>query len=107
MEVEARATEQREAKATEQKEARETDQRETEADAESEMEKEAFTGLEKRAVEDDAYEEECTVMERELFFDEKPLYDVFFSLVLGRCQDVVISIRGEATHVWLERCVES
>lgn len=98
MEVEARATEQREAKATEQKEARETDQRETEADAESEMEKEAFTGLEKRAVEDDAYEEECTVMERELFFDEKPLYDVFFSLVLGRCQDVVISIRGEATH---------
>ena len=42
----------------------------------------------------------------ELFFDEKPLYDVFFSLVLGRCQDVVISIRGEATHVWLERCVE-
>ena len=99
MEVEASATEQKEVEA-------DTTQKETKSDAESEMEKEAFTGLEKRAVEDDAYEEECTVMERELFFDEKPLYDVFFSLVLGRCQDVVISIRGEATHVWLERCVE-
>lgn len=82
-------------------------QKEAKADAEAEMEEEAFTGLEKRAVEEDAYEEECTVMERELFFDEKPLYDVFFSLVLGRCQDVVISIRGEATHVWLVLCVES
>ena len=64
-----------------------------------EEEKKAFSGLKKRVVKDDEFDEENTVVERELFFDEKPLYDVFFSLVLGRCQDIVISIRGEATHV--------
>ena len=64
-----------------------------------EEEEKAFAGLKKRVVEDEAFEEENTVVERELFFDEKPLYDVFFTLVLGRCQDIVISIRGEATHV--------
>ena len=69
-----------------------------EMDVEEEEEK-AFAGLKKRVVEDEAFEEENTVVERELFFDEKPLYDVFFTLVLGRCQDIVISIRGEATHV--------
>lgn len=80
------------------KEAKNDTQKE-EMDVEEEEEK-AFAGLKKRVVEEDeAFEEENTVVERELFFDEKPLYDVFFTLVLGRCQDIVISIRGEATHV--------
>lgn len=79
------------------KEAKNDTQKE-EMDVEEEEEK-AFAGLKKRVVEDEAFEEENTVVERELFFDEKPLYDVFFTLVLGRCQDIVISIRGEATHV--------
>lgn len=64
-----------------------------------EEERKAFSGLKKRVVKDEEFEDETTVVERELFLDEKPLYDVFFSLVLGRCQDIVISIRGEATHV--------
>ena len=79
------------------KEAKNDTQKE-EMDVEEEEEK-AFAGLKKRVVEDEAFEEENTVVERELFVDEKPLYDVFFTLVLGRCQDIVISIRGEATHV--------
>lgn len=80
------------------KEAKNDTQKE-EMDVEEEEEEKAFAGLKKRVVEDEAFEEENTVVERELFFDEKPLYDVFFTLVLGRCQDIVISIRGEATHV--------
>ena len=86
-----------EAKDDNTKEAKNDTQKE-EMDVEEEEEK-AFAGLKKRVVEDEAFEEENTVVERELFFDEKPLYDVFFTLVLGRCQDIVISIRGEATHV--------
>ena len=46
---------------------------------------------------------ECSIVQRELFFDEKPLYFVFFDLILNRCNDIVISIRAEATHVRSKR----
>lgn len=49
--------------------------------------------------ESDEMEVERTVLECELFFDEKPLYFMFFELILNRCNDIVISIRSEAIHV--------
>lgn len=49
--------------------------------------------------ESDEMEVERTVLECELFFDEKPLYWMFFELILNRCNDIVISIRSEAIHV--------
>ena len=45
-------------------------------------------------------EEEPTI-QRELFIDEKPLYFVFFEIIMSRCNDIVISIRSEAVHVLL------
>lgn len=51
------------------------------------------------AEESDEMEVERTVLECELFFDEKPLYFMFFELILNRCNDIVISIRSEAIHV--------
>lgn len=47
----------------------------------------------------DGMEVERTVLECELFFDEKPLYWMFFEIILNRCNDIVISIRSEAIHV--------
>lgn len=49
--------------------------------------------------ESDEMEVERTVLECELFFDEKPLYFMFFEVILNRCNDIVISIRSEAIHV--------
>lgn len=49
--------------------------------------------------ESDEMEVERTVLECELFFDERPLYFMFFELILNRCNDIVISIRSEAIHV--------
>lgn len=43
--------------------------------------------------------EEEPSIQRELFLDEKPLYSVFFDIILSRCNDIVISIRSEAIHV--------
>ena len=47
---------------------------------------------------DNEMEEEPTI-QRELFVDEKPLYSVFFDIIMSRCNDIVISIRSEAIHV--------
>ncbi len=49
---------------------------------------------------DNEMEEEPTI-QRELFIDEKPLYFVFFEIIMSRCNDIVISIRSEAVHVLL------
>ena len=46
-------------------------------------------------------EEEYLPVQRELFAEEQPLCSRFFSIVLARCNDIVISIRAEAVHVFL------
>ena len=56
---------------------------------------------EKMEEEGDTMEVERTILECELFFDEKPLYAMYFELILNRCNDIVISIRSEAIHVSL------
>lgn len=65
--------------------------------AEDDEDKIVETG--ENAEESDEMEVERTVLECELFFDEKPLYFMFFELILNRCNDIVISIRSEAIHV--------
>ena len=50
---------------------------------------------------EDKMEEEYLPVQRELFAEEQPLCSRFFSIVLARCNDIVISIRAEAVHVFL------
>ena len=45
-------------------------------------------------------EEEDAPVQRELFAEEQPLCTRFFTIVLARCNDIVISIRAEAVHVF-------
>ena len=53
--------------------------------------------INERRVTEDVYVEKGDVIE--LFLEEEPLVPLFMGIIIGRCNDIVITVRTEAVHV--------